>query len=355
MTQGRYYVEAIDLLLDAELHRINQERDEQVVSAIKDLVQPLGIDPRSRRLAGALRSIRTLRPGEDEERRLKVFKDRFVEFRLMGDAELSRLVVRLEERASDIDSTLYSARTRISTISTVMRPLATKWLERWREQLGDNFDYDGAAKRVNDLIQKDVTTDEQLSSWLQDVFDLFNDLVIFRKPREESLNPPKRPMGMVGEANLRIYVRNWAEWCQLNHENLKKRAQQLAEGQVGTAYLSSYRRPVDVRPDYVAPNVQSYQIQQQSTAQGLSYKVTVESTDAGAGEASRSWGSREAVLNEVADWLGIITSLWGESGTMVHVSITTTGPNGESSIRVPNKDAASAIQAVKTYIEMSAS
>jgi hypothetical protein len=361
MTQGRHYVEAIDLLLDAELHRINLERDEQVVSVIRDLLSPYAVDPRSRRLAGALRSIRTLKPGVDEDKRIQVFKERFVEFRAVGDAQLSELILALEEKVMSIDSALYSKRTRISTISTVMRPLATKWLERWREQRGGTFDYQSAVVRVNHLIQMQVETEQQFSAWLQDVFELFNELVIFKKPREDSINMPKRPMGMVGESNLRIYVRNWSEWTEHNFADLMTRASQLADGKVDSAYLSSYRRPVDL-PQGTPNMIQGYEIQQpysipvnafQSPSQpSKSFKVSVESVDPNAGEASRSWPSAERLLTEVGDWLSTITALWGPSGAQIHVSITTTDLEGESSIRLPNKDSVSAIEAIKTYVSM---
>ena len=204
MAKGSHYIQAIDLLLDAELQNQQAKRDSKVAAAISQLVAPFDIDPRSRRLAGAFKSIKTSSQEDNKNELRLVFRERFPQLKMLSDRELTMFIDELAFHMSKLDASLYKERTKLSTISTIIRPLSTKWLERWKLQRNDGFNYDQALVRVDALMNKEVSGIDQFQLWAEEVFDLFTDLVIFRASPLDKLTSARRPSGMVSESNERI-------------------------------------------------------------------------------------------------------------------------------------------------------
>jgi hypothetical protein len=357
MTKGHHYIEAIDLLLDSELHRLQQERDELIASRISHLVEKFGISPHSRRLAGAFRSTKTSNKDETLDRRVLVFRERFPELRLLGDAELKELINSLNELMSPIDVDLYGERTKLSTVSTVIRPLSTKWLERWKSLRPNDFNYEQAVLRANELLETELGDLEAAETWLQKVYDLFADLVVFRPNRNE--NSPvaeRRPVGMVSESNERIYRRNWVEFRSRLLKDIQKNADELASGNRTSAYNSSYRRTIETgySDNYQAqanrnqPEYASVGAMPVATA---GYSVTIESANTSAASATKKWSNKVQLEQELDSWLRKIAAVWGDAGLMIHVTLEVTGTSDDSVIKIPNKSQSEASSAIKTLLE----
>jgi hypothetical protein len=358
MTKGEHYVEAIDLLLDSELHRIQQARDENIASKIAHLVEPFGINPHSRRLAGAFRSTKTTDKDAAEQNRIKVFQERFPELKTLDESKLADLINTLEKLMTPADVELYSERTKLSTVSTVIRPVSTKWLERWRTQRTDGFDYETALKAANELLEAEISSDDVADVWFQKVFDLFTDLVVFRINRNEVVRMnTRRPIGMVSEANERIYRRNWAEFVGKYKQTIQSNAESLAAGNRTSAYSSSYRRKVD--PNQLNAYLEqpmsygSVYSQPSSTAPikpEAIFSVTVESPTDPSANASKTWGSRDDLLSEFGPWLARLGKAWGETASLVHVTLDAKGTGDDGVVKIPNKTITQAEIALKDFL-----
>ena len=359
MTKGRYYVEAIDLLLDTELHHIQQHRDAEIVAAISWLVEPYGISPHSRRLAGAFRSTKTSSKVTTDLDRVRVFQERFPELKHLDDSELRSLIHKLEELMSPIDTRLYSERTKLSTISGVIRPLSTKWLERWRALRTKGFDYEVAVKTVTDLLEEDLPNLEAAEVWLQKVYGLFSEFVIFRPNRNNMGNvAERRPIGMVNESNERIYRRNWAEFKSEHLSTLQASAAELAAGRRPSGYATKYRPAtvygsIDFPPSSAGYQAVSNYTTNTPTGSALvqpTFAITIESADVGGGSASKKWATKSQLESEIETWLRKMTAAWGASGSQLHITLDVSGSSDDFNVKIPNKTPSDATQAIKALL-----
>jgi hypothetical protein len=374
MAKGSHYIQAIDLLLDAELQNQQAKRDNKVAAAIGQLVAPFDIDPRSRRLAGAFKSIKTS-SHEDNKKELRlVFRERFPQLKMLSDVELTMFIDELAFHMSKLDAELYKERTKLSTISTIIRPLSTKWLERWRLQRNDGFNYDQALVRVDALMNKEVSGIDQFQLWAEEVFDLFTELVIFRASPLDKLTSARRPSGMVSEGNERIYRKNWTDFKNQFGTELVRRTEDIADGRADLAFNAAYR-PQFRQMDYGFTQSPGYEkterfgqyaptsspamasIPSESAPLGNSgsfplYKVILESSVKGNGEATHTWTSKDLLTKEIEKVFNTIARTWGEFGETLNVTFVYDNAGAESSIQVPNKTPTDAAQAVIDLIDL---
>lgn len=372
MAKGSNFIQAIGLLLDSELHTHQETRDDLVAQSIKGLVAPYDIDPRSRRLAGALKASRTTRPGkdlaedEDIERENRIFTDRFPQLARLTAGELQTFISDLRSAISKFDMKLYGERTKLSTISTIIRPLSTKWLERWRIQRADSFDYDKSVYQVAQMLNREIESESAYFEWMEDIYELFLELVIFRSRSVSNQIdiPASKPLGMVSESNERIYRRNWTEFRDLMSRRLIDRAEEIAGGRFDSSYNSSYR-PQLKASDYVSSYEQSSGFNQSPRieyqtppkfegAKGSfpTYTVKFEATALGAGEATKVWASKDALRNELARFMQVVADTWGPAGQTIHATFTYDSQQGESSIRIPNKTPTEAAESVISLLDL---
>ena len=374
MAKGSHYIQAIDLLLDAELQNQQAKRDSKVAAAISQLVAPFDIDPRSRRLAGAFKSIKTSSQEDNKNELRLVFRERFPQLKMLSDRELTMFIDELAFHMSKLDASLYKERTKLSTISTIIRPLSTKWLERWKLQRNDGFNYDQALVRVDALMNKEVSGIDQFQLWAEEVFDLFTDLVIFRASPLDKLTSARRPSGMVSESNERIYRKNWTDFKNQFGTELVRRTEDIADGRADLAFNAAYR-PQFRQMDYgftQAPRYENTEHLEQYTPKASPalasiqsdsappsnvgsfplYKVKLESSAIGNGEATHTWTSKELLTKEIVNVFNTIARTWGEFGETVHVTFIYDSSGEESSIKVPNKTPDEAAQAVIDLIAL---
>ena len=363
MANGSHYIQAIDLLLDPELHNKQAQRDNHVALAISELVAPFDIDPRSRRLAGAFRSTKTVDSEEAADAQAEVFKERFPQLARLDSTQLKAFIKKLDDSMSGPDSLLYRERTKLSTISTIVRPLTTKWLERWKTQRNDGFSYAESLARVEKLLAKEIADLQSFNLWAEEVYDLFTELVIFRpNPLDRIGSQARRPSGMISEGNERIYRKNWSDFkAEYGHE-LVRRAEEIANGRSDFAFNAAYRpqiRSVDF--DYGVPQSFSQGERYEAPAPVKTYnamgsfalyKVTFESAMPGQGAASKTWTSKESLKSEIKRFLGVVAGTWGEGGQSIHATFTFESNGGETTIKVPNKSPDEAAESVIKLLDL---
>lgn len=363
MATGAHYVKAIDMVLDAEL-RVNQDvRDSAVARATEGIVAPFDIDPRSRRLTGAVKALKTKEVSSDSARR-KVFRDRFPQLDSVEDGRLNLFISEIARATSGIDKELYKSRTELSTVSTVVRPLTTKWLDRWRATNREGFDYDRAAYRVELLMKREIDGIEALKQWMEDVYDLFNDLVIYRGA--EGLNAPKvkgAPMGMVSIANERVYRRNWTNFKDRYIAKLLDTASKISGGDYSGAFEKSYD-PVTYNSAYsyrassssprmpFEPEVLEPADDRGTSGRFAQYTVRIESAESGKDEATKVWSSQEVLKVELHKFIDVITGTWDSFKGKIHVTLTFDTKQGETSVRVADKTPDDAVKAVNKLLDL---
>lgn len=356
MVAGRYFVEAIDLLLDSDLHRLNRDRDERASLETQSFLGQYGIDPSSRRLVQALRSIRTMdKEKASEQDKAEAFAKNVPNLLGQPAEVILELIYRLENTVGRIDRELFAERTRLSTISTVTRPLSTKWLERWNTQDREDFDYAFNLKKATELLQFEVEDVQDLRKWLAWVYEMFADVVVYRGSTRSPLGSAGRPAGMVGEGNERIYRRNWFSWIEENESELMQKARQIGSGDSQSAYSSSYSSAAasSTLADLLPPASQQSRPAPSQPLNEVKIDITIESSEPNSGDASRSWQSKSSLKAGLESWVSTIAGLWGSNGQQIDISVEITSSGGTTSIRIPNKAPKDAAIAAESFVEVS--
>lgn len=96
-------------------------------------------------------------------------------------------------------------RNQASYIKTVIRPLHSLWLKRWRLERED-FDFQSVAGRSERLNAALIVNAVDLDQWSRAVLDFFHDTAVEPEGSRES---SKKPRGTVSEAGFRAYRQAW--------------------------------------------------------------------------------------------------------------------------------------------------
>jgi hypothetical protein len=271
-----------------------------------------------------------------------------------------QLIELLENTVGRIDKELFSERTRLSTISTVTRPLSTKWLERWNTLGRPDYNYEEASKQANSMLQEDITNQEQLQRWLANLYDLFAELVIYRGPLKGlQLGAAGRPAGMVGEGNERIYRRNWFSWIEEHSEDIMQKAIQISTGDTQSAYAASYSSKVRDRGeksrDSTPPQDVRFSsrnaISPETPATRDMFIVTINSATSDF-VASRTWFDQAKLEISLNAWMLATTDLWALDGETVKGSISLTNDSGTSNANFPSSSPPAICEAILKYVKI---
>jgi hypothetical protein len=328
--KGAQVVQAIDLILDQELHRLIKQREALMVERIGDLIAPLGVRPGSTRLALAMRAVRKLRP-EDANELISYFRSRIgVATHHLTDEVIWKLMNDLRDRIGDDDSELGMERSRLATISTVLRPLSTRWPERWRAERID-LDHAALAREAAVLLNREISSLEDLASWFNSVHELFKEFVLFRpNPTMRNSSGPQRPIGTVNVSNERLYERNWLKWTRDNSAAILSRSKDLAEGKSPEPYRSNYSRPSSYSTR-TAPDVSSFVYA--TSKSGEIYKVTLSPSGSDGMEATKSWNSKDSLISDLRKWVETRANVWGSDATLLDFSLEEVNQESTTSAR----------------------
>lgn len=118
----------------------------------------------------------------------------------------------LADLAKNIRQSFRQKRNQASYIKTVVRPLHSLWLKRWRLERED-FDFATVSARADRLNSTLITNEEDLDQWARDVLVFFHDTAV--EP-ETSMETSKRPRGTVSEAGFRAYRLAWINFISEN-------------------------------------------------------------------------------------------------------------------------------------------
>jgi hypothetical protein len=272
------------------------------------------------------------------------------------------LIQKLEMTVGRIDKDLFAERTRLSTISTVTRPLSTKWLERWNSQGRPDFSFEIASRHASDLLNEDIQTTDALRVWLGKVYEMFTFQVVYRGPLKSLQRVPgSRPGGMVAESNERVYRRNWFSFVDQHLDELMRKANQLSNGDSQSAYSSSYssaflesrrkfkRSPRDEHISY-SPATTQFEKTYEDSPSGEIYIVTLKSSS-GENVASRTWFDLSKLESSLSTWVTATAEVWASDGKTISAAISLTNDSGNSNAKIPVNSPPEIFQATLKYVK----
>jgi hypothetical protein len=347
MLTGSQIAAAIEYGVSVEVREAQKEYETRLEAALEEIGR-LGSIQSSMALKLTMRQIRTLRQKDRDENALAIFRTNFPEFAYKSDSEVHLIIAEL----NNIERTAGRAdvmKTKIirSNIHTVLKPLDHEWNSRFGMgvmQISPSI----IQKKAQDLLMARVESSKQFDVWQGKVFELFVDALVFRgyAGRES------KPVGSVDPGQLRLYRRNWSEWCQKNSFKVmdfasKKTIEELTKDRTRTYNINAeLRRQTKLQANlFRGELMRNYKELQQEKRiadresskrpkQGESsqigdqrFKILLSLPEKESFSAERVWNSGADLKSQLVDWLDAIIRIWGEPQSPIRVTFESTSPS----------------------------
>jgi hypothetical protein len=325
----------VKVLLDFQLNRLIQDRDETALKVLGHIVEPFGIDPRSRRLQAAVKALRTAKAMRESDV-AHHFKSRLQELRGIPDDVVRAFADQAIALIGTIDSDLFMGRSEISTVGAVLRPLDIRWAQNLMKS-GEYEELDRLSQYSEYLREQRVDSIAHLRNWFAQMYEAFDVLCVYRLADSN-----KKPMGMIRESNRRMYLRNWIKWTNTdeNVEMVFEMAQALEGGKTpdeispriessnGFAPYGSSRTSLAVTG--AATLEQTYFLSGPAASTPVSnvmtaperVQVTLVASSNSEQMSTKVWDSRKDLKQQVKNWVEVTSESWGEDGSLLNFTIS---------------------------------
>jgi len=350
---GRDVIRGIRRAIDLELLRSRRGRNEKISQLIGDYYRANGIAVSGMRLEGQfLRAVRQ----EDIE------SIRPLSQGLMSQdaAQLRSGILNLRIQIEELEALAHQVKTQASFVLALFRPFESKYTDRWFAERSD-IDPNRVSKQINALLEKPIGNSESLTTWMEDVEDLFRQLVEFDA---EKLS--ERPYGTIVPKSLRIYLAAWRE-LRVKAELLLRVAMghELDESE-SLISTSAERKSLKVSEDYVylqqakprelektlisndrvrmgqAPpvmaNLSSLSERSPSATNSrrkVEISVEIQSGIDASAAARKTWKSEKEFSGGLNSWISTLPVLWGELADILIAKVMIQNLDNTSEISIP--------------------
>lgn len=273
---------------------------------------------------------------------LKRLLERFADLAFLGDERVLILIQELEQTLGEAQNDLFKARNRMTFSTTVLRPLESKILERWKIDR-DDFNYELVGGKANTLLARLINDSRDLLEWASDVHELFSEVAVFKgngSPRAERdgrrLNAlAYKPHGMVGEISARIYSTVWASlFDDETIDAILGIANGLGES-VSIKESSKYGMRDARNINTFVRTERSFNFSKKSQNATSEIKITIISLLDKRVQSVRFWSDLGVAIGECEHWINSLNTIWGDSGEETQATIEVSVPGGRSSTTLP--------------------
>lgn len=250
---------------------------------------------------------------------------------------------------------LNHSRSKAAHILAVLRPFKEKYISGWEKSL-DLFPAEKIRKEAARLEQALISTDVELETWLESVYELFVSAAVFKGEltREfKQVDGVRRvktasvPMGMISESSERIYRQRWNNWRVENELELQKlvngdrRTDAFALSSdfgLSSSFMMTPRSNRNISFLGQADASESISPSRTNTSESAQVHLTVSSSTNSTLSAERTWLSEDSAALELVAWLGMLEMLWGEDAQEVAVVLEFVSNSGKSRLPLPPVD-----------------
>ena len=370
---GRDVIRGIRRAIDLELLRSRRGRNEQISQLIGDYYKANGIAVSGMRLEGQfLRAVRQ----EDIE------SIRPLSPSLMSQKpeQLRSGILNLRIQIEELEALAHQVKTQASFVLALFRPFEPKYTDRWFAERND-IDANQVARQIVALQEKTISNSESLIAWMEDVENLFRQLVEF--DAEKLSTTFERPYGTVAPKSSRIYLAAWRELRQKAElVLLVARGLELDESD-SLLSTSAERKSLKASDDYVslketrtkefrtsaigndrvkmgqAPPVvahlNSFTERPSNARRKLEVVVEIRSGIDASAAASKSWKGERDFYAGLEAWLSSLPVLWGDLAESLIAKVTIQTSDNKSEISIPGLSPKTSVTriaaAAKTLIE----
>ncbi len=338
---GADVMNAIDDLAELEL----RNRETGAVEAVRKVVGPelenLGLNG-EREILRLLQTWRSLKDGAFSDESFAFTLDRFPSLRSLDQVSARERVESVAMEVRDIAANLHQAKARTSYLNGVIRPLADRWILRFRDERTD-IDFDAFEAGRGRLLAMNIEGVEDVTAWADKAFRFFEShMVVSPQFRIQYGRLP----GTVSISSERIYRQYWTTFCADNAERIFKYACSLhanprtrfkgASGPIGQRFELQLGRFSAAAGAGSEPRVQSTTSEPPAQPEpSETIRVTLRSSIDPMVVATREWNEREAARADLAGWLLQFELLWGKHAQKPQITVEVITPTGTSNIALP--------------------
>lgn len=381
MSTGELASLAIEFLIRSDADQTQENYERELQQEIRKLCNEFRLQSDSA-LSITLKQLRGLRLQEREAKALTVFRANFPELSGKHDSKVLELLGRLEGVERDAGRLeVIKAKVLRSNIHTVLKPLDHSWNTRFGlDQMQKPAEETQA--RASELLAERVASVEDFDGWERKVFALFEGVLVF-----DGTEIDLKPAGTIDPRQLRLYKRNWMNWCDVNRQrvietmnnrdidleskprtrtyNLNSQVRRLRtsniqksinmeivmlerlqkqiyeeternnsserKSQLMEVYKQNSARLALLQRELQSERAPAYQnglMPLPTSAADKSFKILVRRNGHEEFEGERTWRSKQDLLIEFGLWLISLQKVWDDSTTDLIISFESESPSG---------------------------
>lgn len=374
MSTGYQVAAAIEYGVSIEVRETQKSYESRLELELEQIGR-LGTIQSSMALKLTMRQIRTLRQKDRDENALAIFRSNFPESSNKSDEEIHLIIAELNniERKAGRAEVMKTKIIR-SNIHTVLKPLDEEWTSRFGIGLLQ-MSPSKIQARAEELLRVRVESAREFDVWQGKVFELFVDALVFRG----YAGLETKPVGTVDPGQLRLYRRNWSEWCEKNSSKVlelasQKSIKELTENRTRSYNINAELRRINLfkskllheRMEEVTKALSNEEptnkfvfsdiaaTANSSTLDHASeYQLKVALSSNQSFQAERLWADREDVLTQFESWVSSLLSVWSYDGTGLLITLNSKSAKGISKVEFQAISAPDALYKIKTLVTTS--
>lgn len=353
---GRDVIRGIRRAIDLELLRSRRARNEQISQLIGEYYKANGIAVSGMRLEGQfLRAVR-----QEDIESIRPLSSKLLD---QKPEQLRSGLLNLRIQIEELEALAHQVKTQASFVLALFRPFEPKYTDRWFAERND-IDANQVAKQIVALQEKTISNSESLIAWMEDVENLFRQLVEF--DAEKLSTTFERPYGTVAPKSSRIYLAAWRELRQKAELVLMVARGQELDDADSLLSTSAERKSLKVSDDYIfykedrqretrksaisnervtmgqTPPVMA----QLSTSSArtsspansrrkLEVVVEIQSGIDASATAVKSWKGEKEFSTGLGSWVSSLPVLWGDLADKLIAKVTIQTSDNKSEISIP--------------------
>ena len=241
----------------------------------------------------------------------------------LSDKEIMLGAGLLRERLKELTGPTAQKRNQVAFVSTIIRPLSTKWFSRWLAEGRKDINLPRATQEAKQILATEYSKENQLPEFFRKVYSLFEDVVVYR-------GNDRKPGGTVSESSRRAYAAAWMNFEEQKSREVWLHAQKISRNEQVALMNEVFSSGRGASPRARASNLNTQIFANESklslyaTSAGpdldqdqpssanrplLTIRVSLSYEPAGL-TAYREWSDTKTLEREFKKWLDGLIDLW---------------------------------------------
>ena len=340
MNNGLEMIWAMEHLLNEMRRKENAERENALFQVVRQYLGEYGFaNASSENTAAAVQTVSRLRTAQDHDvmYTLQVLSQLFPKLNELNPLEAEKVVNNLVLQVKEVSSKTFRARTRISTLNTILRTAEPGFIENESSQGLSSADLENLVGLRARLHEAEIQEQESYQAWCVSALNLFLE---YRNAVDRS-RESKQYFNNV-DTNRRMYQRNWTEW--VGQESLfgelveviqSGQARRFGERRLAAESSRTLRlsRRLSDMQDSVSSRLADWnQALEPKVSESL--EILIATNGFGLSSSKKVWKSLPTESTEVRDWIQGVLTIWGPLTVADGFAVTCSykGPKGSSEI-----------------------